>query len=39
MSLSIFIDSGYLIALARKRDKFHNVALFQGYGRKSGQNV
>jgi len=27
MSLSIFVDSGYLIALIRKRDKFHNVAL------------
>ena len=27
MSLSIFIDSGYLIALIRKRDKFHSVAL------------
>lgn len=27
MSLSIFIDSGYLIALIRKRDKFHPAAL------------
>ena len=27
MSLSIFIDSGYLIALIRKRDKFHSAAL------------
>lgn len=27
MSSSIFIDSGYLIALIRKKDKFHPVAL------------
>ncbi len=27
MSSSIFIDSGYLIALIRKRDKFHAAAL------------
>lgn len=27
MSLSIFIDSGYLIALIRNRDKFHPAAL------------
>ena len=27
MSLSIFIDSGYLIALIRKKDKFHPTAL------------
>jgi hypothetical protein len=27
MSLSIFIDTGYLIALIRKRDNFHPAAL------------
>jgi len=27
MSLSIFIDSGYLIVLIRKRDKFHPAVI------------
>lgn len=27
MSVGIFIDSGYLIALIRKKDKYHKVAL------------